>query len=118
LKRKADRYRKNSASAIQYQTSYDNANKETISKRKADNYKKKKSIVGSLRETNRSTRDCEGTSDLECFLQFLDSDHREKIMREHIERIGGQMDSTSVSGDVNKQRSNICVVISDIRSSV
>ena len=114
LKRKADRYRKNSASAIQYQTSYDNANKETISKRKADNYKKKKSIVGSLRETNRSTRDCEGTSDLECFLQFLDSDHREKIMREHIERIGGQMDSTSVSGDVNKQRSNICVVCDEI----
>ncbi len=113
-KRKADRYRKNSASAIQYQTSYDNANKETISKRKADNYKKKKSIVGSLRETNRSTRDCEGTSDLECFLQFLDSDHREKIMREHIERIGGQMDSTSVSGDVNKQRSNICVVCDEI----
>ena len=108
-KRRKDRYENDRERVLQNQAIYDRANKETINKRKRVSYQMKKS-----NGEQSNTSDCGDTDDFDSFLRFLDVDHREKILKEHLKRIGHQLDATSVNGDVNKQKANVCVVCDQI----
>lgn len=108
-KRRKDRYENDRERVLRNQAIYDSANKETINKRKRVSYQMKKS-----NGEQSNTSDCGDTDDFDSFLRFLDVDHREKILKEHLKRIGHQLDATSVNGDVNKQKANVCVVCDEI----
>ena len=108
-KGRKDRYENDRERVLRNQAIYDSANKETINKRKRVSYQMKKS-----NGEQSNTSDCGDTDDFDSFLRFLDDDHREKILKEHLKRIGHQLDATSVNGDVNKQKANVCVVCDEI----
>ena len=108
-KQRKDRYENDRERVLRNQAIYDSANKETINKRKRVSYQMKKS-----NGEQSNTGDCGDTDDFDSFLRFLDDDHREKILKEHLKRIGHQLDATSVNGDVNKQKANVCVVCDEI----
>jgi hypothetical protein len=123
-KRRKDRYENDRERVLQNQAIYDRANKETINNRKRVSYRANKETINNrkrvsyqMKKSNceqSNTRDCGDTDDFDSFLRFLDVDHREKILREHLKRIGHQLDATSVNGDINKQKANVCVVCDQI----